>query len=249
MSLCQPYITRNDLVACGCPEADGATMTLAIQAASEMLYQKLPMFPGTCEATVRPCGTPGSPVAGWGFPWFPMRYGGQWINTGPCGCLMATDCGCKPYPRVNLGRQDIQSVTTVVIGADELPEEDYRLDGGKYLVRTDGAGWPCCQDLGKDIGEEGTWYVELVYGRPIPQAVKDAAAALATEYVKACIDDDSCRLPRRAQTIVKQGVSFVVLDDVMSLPEVAGVIAAYNPAGLTRAPRVFSPDVAKTLWP
>lgn len=249
MTLCTPYITRNDLAACGCPNASGVTMDANIQAASEMMYLKLgQQFPGACEATVRPCSQPGSIVGPWPYPWIPWRIGGEWVNTGLCGCNMATDCACNPYPRVNLGRQDIQSIVEVTINDAVLDPSAYRLDQKKYLVRTDGSGWPCCQNLAADSGE-GTWFVELTYGNPVPQAVKDATAILATEYVKACVDDASCRLPRGAQNIVKQGVSFIVLDDILSLPEVSAVIAAYNPDGLTGRPKVFSPDVASARWP
>lgn len=247
--ICTPYVTRNDLTNCGCPNADGATMDKQILAASEILYEKLGgRFPGACEATVRPCSQPGG-SSPWSYPWIPWRIGGEWVNIGgPCGCNLAYDCSCKPYPRVNLGRQDIQSIVEVTIDDVVLDEDSYRLDQHKYLIRTDGSGWPCCQDLAKDSGE-GTWFVELTYGNPVPQAVKDATAILATEYVKACVDDDSCRLPRGAQNIIKQGVSFIVLDDILSLPEVSAVIAAFNPAGLTGRPKVFSPDIATARWP
>jgi hypothetical protein len=249
MTLCTPYIDRNDLVQCGCPETDGVTMDFAIQSASEMMYLKLgQQFPGTCEATVRPCSQPVSSGGVWSWPWIPWRIGGEWVNTGACGCNRANDCGCKPYPRVNLGRQDIQSIEEVTIDDVALDPSAYRLDQRKYLVRTDGSGWPCCQDLAKNSGE-GTWFVELTYGNPIPQVVKDATAALATEYVKACVGDNSCRLPRKVQSVVKQGVSFVMLDDIMSLPEVSAVIDAYNPKSLIGAPKVFSPDVATARWP
>jgi hypothetical protein len=249
MTLCTNYIDRNDLAACGCPEADGATMDLAITSASEMLYLKLgQQFPGTCEATVRPCSQPAGVSGAWPYPYFPWRVGGEWVNTGPCGCNLANDCGCNPYPRVNLGRQDIQTIEAATIDDVVLDPSAYRLDQKKYLVRTDGSGWPCCQDLSKDSGT-GTWFVELTYGNPVPQSVKDAAATLATEYVKACVNDSTCRLPRKAQNVVKQGVSFIVLDDILSLPEVSAVINAYNPSSLVGPPKVFSPDTASARWP
>jgi hypothetical protein len=249
MVLCNNFVDRSDLAACGCPDTDGATIDTAITAASEMMYLKLgQQFPGTCTATVRPCSQPGAFVSPWPWPYIPWRIGGEWVNTGPCGCNLATDCSCRPYPRVNLGRDDIQTIVEVTIDDVALDPGAYRLDQGKYLIRTDGSHWPCCQNLAANSGE-GTWFVELTYGRPIPQAVKDATAALATEYVRACVGDAKCRLPRKVQNVVKQGVSFVLLDDIMSLPEVSAVIGAYNPRGLIAPPSIFSPDVATARWP
>jgi hypothetical protein len=260
VTLCTPWITETDLIACGCPEnADPGVLNLAIDTASELLYALTArQFPGTCTATVRPCSNPGSPYAFnwavWHYPWVALRVDGMWLNLGPCGCNMAADCGCAPYPRVNFGRSDILGVTEVTIDGDVLPATDYRLDQSQYLVRTDGGKWPCCQNLGLDLGEEGTWGVELTYGQEPPTPVTHAAAVLAAEFVKACTGGE-CRLPARTQTVTKQGVTIGFLDPFdfldrgrTGLFEVDLVITSYNPNGLARRGRVLSPELPRALW-
>ena len=87
--ICSPYLTPADLVECDCPQdASPQTIELAIQVASEIEYFLTgKQYPGECEATVRPCGNPGSPLGWsplfWSFPWVPLRIGGNWINHGP----------------------------------------------------------------------------------------------------------------------------------------------------------------------
>ena len=181
--ICTPYTTVTDLIACGCPDnADPDLLELSIDSASEILYGFTGrQYPGTCEATIRPCGTPGPRLSGWSFPWIPLKLGDTWLNVGACGCE-PTRCGCSTYPALNLGRSDIQTVESVTI--DDADFTDYRLDENRYLVRTDGGRWPCCQDLSADSGPN-TFIIELTYGRPIPQMLRMAAAELAAELVKA----------------------------------------------------------------
>ena len=249
--LCSPWISEADLVACNCPTASQVITSTAIDVSSEILYALTGrQYPGTCEATLRPCANGGSNVpVGWSYPWFPIRLGGQWLNIGGCGCHMARDCACNIYPRLNLGRTDIQSIVSVVIDDVVLDPAAYRLDSHRYLVRTDGDHWPCCQDLSLDSGV-GTWSVELTYGTPVPEALKFAASTLAMEYVKACIDDDTCRLPSRAVSVAKQGVTIELQDPAQFLdsgrtgiPEVDLAVHAFNPNGLTRQALVRSPEV------
>lgn len=255
MALCTSWVTGAELVACGCTSARPDTITLAAEAASEVLYNlTAQQFPGVCTELLRPCAAPGNPLVNWAtwpYPWVAMRIGGAWVNMGPCGCHQANDCSCSPYPRVNLGRTDVQSVDEVNIDGDFLPAEDYRLDSNQYLVRTDGSGWPCCQDLGRDAGEIGTWYVELTYGWPVPADLRLAARALASEYVKLCNDDDSCRLPRNATSAVRDGVSVQFIDVAASINsgqtglwEVDQAVMAHNPNRLNVPSAVWTPESA-----
>jgi hypothetical protein len=192
---------------------------------------------------------------GWAFPWYPIRSGGVWLNIGGCGCHIARDCACNSYPRLNLGRSDIQSVAEVLIDDVVLDPAAYRLDENRYLVRVDGAGWPCCQDLSLNSGE-GTWSVELVYGWPVPESLKRAAGVLATEFVKACTNDSTCRLPARTQSVAKQGVTIEMQDPQIFLDsgrtgiyEVDLAVKAFNPNGLNREAVVRSPEVRSAgLW-
>ena len=252
--ICSEWITETDLAVCNCSTSDPVLVANAIQASSEILYQLTGLqFPGTCEQVVRPCANSANPYGfnwtTWNFPWIPLRIGGSWINTGPCGCHMAR-CDCTTYPRVYLGRDDVQTVTEVTIDGDVLDPSAYRLDENQYLVRTDGSTWPCCQNLGSDLGETGTWGIELTYGWPVPQALQNAAASLAAEFINACTEGATCRLPPRTQQIVKQGTSITmagVLSEIeqglTGLTDVDMAIQAFNPNRLQRSPAVWSPEV------
>lgn len=256
MTLCTPWASILDFTACGGADDSGDIAELALESASEVLYALTGrQYPGTCEATLRPCANGGSNRPfGWTYPWFPIRVGGSWLNIGGCGCHTARDCACNPYPRVNLGRDDIQSITEVLIDDVVLDPGSYRLDSNHYLVRTDGEGWPCCQDLSLDSGV-GTWSIALTYGDPVPQYLVSAAAVYAMELVKACLGDSTCRLPKNVVSLVKQGVSMEFADSTLltggftGIPEVDIAIRAANPNGISRAAVVRSPEVRSVgVW-
>lgn len=253
--ICSPWITIEELDACCTTTATDQQKTDSIQAASEILYALSGrQFPGLCAETVRPCSggsaLPGFAWGRWTYPWIPLKTGNTWVNIGPaCGCHIAWDCACNGIPQVNLGRTDVTEVTGVFIDGTELNSSAYRLDEGRFLVRTDGNYWPCCQDLAKDIGETGTWHIELAYGTDPPQMGKNAAQKLACELAKACGGGD-CDLPERVTTLTRQGVSMTLIDpqDFLTegrtgLLEVDYFLTAVNPNSLARRSTVWSPEV------
>ena len=94
--ICTPWITSADLAACDCPDASADVVDTSIEAASEIMYALTGrQYPGVCTETLRPCGTTAGEPVGWPYPYYPVRTGGVWVNTGPCGCNMRT-CGCDP---------------------------------------------------------------------------------------------------------------------------------------------------------
>jgi len=254
--ICSPWATETELDACCTTTGTTQQKTDALQAASEILYALSGrQYSGSCSETLRPCSggsaLPGFSWGRWTYPWLPIRSGGSWVNIGPaCGCHIAYDCACSGIPQVNLGRSDVTAIYTVDIAGVPLNSSSYRLDEGRYLVRTDGEMWPCCQDLSKDIGEAGTWFIETEYGLAPPQMGKNAATKLACELVKACTGAD-CDLPQRVTNIARQGVSLTLLDpqDFLSegrtgMYEVDLFIKAVNPNGLSRRASAWSPEVA-----
>lgn len=253
--ICQPWATIEDLDACCQSTATDEQKTAAIQAASELLYALSGrQFSGSCSETVRPCSGgaafPGFSWARWSYPSYPVLSGGTWLNIGPaCGCHIAWDCACSGIPQVNLGRSDVTEILAVNIDGVTLSAANYRLDHGRWLVRTDGSQWPCCQNLSKDIGETGTWYIELLHGVAPPQAGVNAVTKLGCELAKACVGAD-CDLPERVTTVVRQGVSMLLLDPQTFLSdgrtglyEVDLFLAAVNPHGLARRASAWSPEV------
>lgn len=247
---CSPWATVSDLNACCESTASDAQKTSALDSASEVLYMLSgTQFPGACEETLRPCSggsaLPGFSWSRWTFPWVPVKNGSQWLNIGPaCGCHIAYDCACNGIPQVDLGRRDVTDIISVTIDGALLSSSSYRLDHGGLLVRTDGEMWPCCQDLSKDIGETGTWSINVEYGLAPPQVGVDAAVELACEIAKACVGED-CRLPPNVQSLSRQGVNLVMMNpgDLESLPLTSMFLQAYNPSKLTRRASVWSPEV------
>jgi hypothetical protein len=94
--------------------------------------------------------------------------------------------------------------------------------------------------------------VTYTYGSPPPAAGRAAARMLATELVKLYGNDDSCALPQRVTSVVRQGVSYTVLDNQDFIDELkTGIysidlfLRVANPDKARARSRVFSPDVPR----
>jgi hypothetical protein len=74
-----------------------------------------------------------------------------------------------------------------------------------------------------------------------------AAATLAGEIGKRCVGDPSCRLPSRVTNIVREGVSFTVIDSLKMLDEgrtgveVVDLWLTADKAGRKPRPGLFHP--------
>lgn len=131
---------------------------------------------------------------------------------------------------------------------------DYWLRGNR-LIRLNGGTWPACQDITAPIQPReghpdeaaGSFAVEYWRGTPVPPGGRRAVSILACELYKACIGDDSCRLPRGVTEIAREGITYTLMEpntDVLStLPEVAGWVASVNPRGMQEPSTVWSPDM------
>lgn len=176
-------------------------------------------------------------------------YSQSW---GECRCYMGTNIlgpiwdpsrgGHHELAAVRLPHPDVTSIVAVTI--DDVVFTGYRLDGA-WLARTDGRGWPLCQDR---------TVVTYLYGRPPPDAGRMAAVELALEFGRAACDspDRACRLPMRMQSISRQGISFEALDDLQYVQAgLTGIllvdmfIKSVNPYGRKQAATVWSPDTAR----
>jgi len=205
---------------------------------------------GPCPITVRPCGPwcADNGIAGyfWGGGTFiPYVVGGVWRNcwcgTGP-GC-----CDCQPSQQVYLPGP-VASVTSVTVDGAIIDPGTYRVDDGRWLVRTGGNVWPQCQDYDVDSGT-GTFIVTYTRGEAVPAYLLSAQGKYACEWAKACAGQD-CELPGRITTISRQNTVFT-LTDIDSLLErgltgiqsVDQLIALSNPNGLTHRMRLYSPDI------
>lgn len=204
---------------------------------------------GVCPVEVRPCFN--NPYNGFGVWWndgtfWPYNFNGTWYNAG-CGCFGRCCCQPLPYTQAWLPGP-VAGVSEVRVDGNLVDPSAYRIDDNQWLVRQDGDIWPICQDYNKANGLTGTWSVTYFRGTAVPASVLAAGGTLACEYAKACVGQD-CRLPGRIQSIIRQGVSITMVDveTVMRLGytgliEVDQIIRAYNPSGLARPLRVYSPD-------
>lgn len=209
---------------------------------------------GLCEVTARPCRRDcpeafttyrgASGVGSGGAPFEPVLVAGEWRNVacGACGDL----CSCDTVSSVRLPGP-VHDVVEVRVDGAVVPASAYRVDGHARLVRDDGGSWPRCQKLGVPEGAEGTWAVAYRWGVPVPAGGQVAAGMLACEMAKAWCRDSDCSLPRRVQTVTREGVTVAVLDAFEDLQAgrtgvwlVDSWVASINEA--KPRSRVYSPD-------
>lgn len=249
VSTCEPWATEADLCS-PCSEYESVMtedLPWALQAASDVLFRLSGrQFPGICQATVRPC----SRSRGDRWP-APAGWTGSW---GFCGCSRDDRCGCGSISSIALGGS-VEAVSEVKVDGEVLDAGAYRVDNHRWLVRTDGDAWPCCQRLDREDTELETFSVTYSYGRTPPPMGVRAAAVLACELAMACHDETvgQCRLPRSVSAITRQGVTMVITPaDVLApngkvgIHEVDLFIQAYNPSRLQRRATVLSPDTSPT---
>lgn len=253
-STCTPWATVDDLCDPCLSNYDTIPSDLLdhqLQVASDLLFMLSgKQFPGLCEMTVRPCAQK-SYYDAWAY-----RSSGYWgYPSFGCGCSVGR-CGCPKPSQITLGVQPIVSIKEVKVDGDVLDSSLYRIDDFRYLVRLrdpDGsyATWPCCQDILLPDTEPDTFSVTFIYGRTPPLAGIHAAAILACEFALACspVDGVECRLPKRVQSLSRQGVNMVLLDPMeflaagkLGIHEVDSFISAWNPHGLKRASGVYNVD-------
>ena len=220
------WTTPADVLAV-CPDAaDDEALAAAIALASSVLFELTgERWPGPQADVVRPC----SPLRGYATPG--SSYGpavalapdaAGMVNLGWCGCSHPDLCGCATPGLVALPGSPATSVERVTLDAAVLDATAYRLMG-QHLIRTDGAGWPCCQDWTAEGDQPGAFEVRYTWGADPPPAGQAAAAVLACELWKASPAAGpagaSCRLPKRVTTIARQGVQLTMLDPMSMFPE------------------------------
>lgn len=202
---------------------------------------------GVCPVIARPCRQPCNGLLNeWGYglpmgvPFFPVWDGGNWRNIS-CNCGPKCSWVAPNVVHLVSSGQPIQDVTEVVIAGEVLPDDQYKLEGD--LLYRIGADWPH-QDLTRPLDEPGTWSVTYTRGNPPPPGTAKLVGLLAQEFLAAC-SGGKCRLPRRVQSVSRQGVSYQMIDPTSILkegktgiPEIDLWLQAVNPHVIMQAPVV-----------
>lgn len=266
---CAPWATEADLCEpCNDYESElAAQLPDTLQMASDVLYQLSgSKYPGLCTDVVRPCAKPGPDIFNRGDPLLLLRHmPGTWYPAwGTCGCWAGGSCGLGGNREVLLPSRPVNAITKVLLDGVELTADvHYRLDDYKALVRLPDANgrpqhWPCCQRMDLASTEVGTWEVWYTYGLEPPPLGVRAAAVLACELAMACspsVSADKCRLPRRVQTVIRQGVTIVMAPSDFLDPrtgktgiwEVDLFLFGDKAAEATAGSTVFSPDTYRRV--
>jgi hypothetical protein len=231
---------------------------MALMAATEALWAKSGRRFGQATITVRPCSPyrGGAFAAGLEWPWLTAMLADTAWNLWPrfwllpIGCgLHNDDCGCTRVHRVHLGKTPISSVQQVMLDGEVFPPSSYRVDNWESLVRLDGDAWPYCQDMNLDDDQPGTWSVTFTYGATPPVLGQLACGEFAREIALAITRDKSCRLPKRVQSVTRQGVSatMISLQDMLNanltgLELTDQFILSTNPKGIQSRARIYRAD-------
>lgn len=244
---------------------DPAVQDIITRAATSYLWNWTRRQFGTCPVTIRPCREQcgegstyrGRSGANTNLPWYegwgplnPALIGGQWWNLGCGGSCNSDPCSCNYVPTVEMAGP-VASVSAVWLDGVLLDPSTYRVDNFKYLVRTDGADWPVCQNqLGDPQADNDTFEVTYNIGIAVPAGGQLAAGHLACQMAKAACGNANCQLPQRLQMVTRQGVQSMLLDSYSTLYQfgttglwlvdnwVASIMASNRQAGM----RVASPD-------
>lgn len=276
-STCSPWATIAD-VCSPCDEytMDALLLDDMLQVSSDILYELSGrQFAGICKDTVRPClrstnvdyGRPIRPPYPFGGPYGYWPAGANYGNPGS-GFWMTNRsdrAGGQVFPEITLGVYPIDQVLSIKIDGQDLPKvdpvtgaENWRVDDNRWLVRLadphtgSNPGWPGTQRMDLPDTEIGTWSVTLAYGTPPPPGGVKAAAYLGCQLALACQPESGakCQLPQRVTSLVRQGVSMVVLDPLAFLdkgrtgmPIVDYWLMSVNPRSIRRRSTVMSPDV------
>lgn len=257
------WATVDDLVAPCQPGAgdDQALMADALLGASTILYNLTgKIWSGESTDVIRPTAdhvvgaTSWAPYPAWAGPGIEAGYyawPGMW---GSCGCNRVDVCGAWSISEITLPGWPVTAVDEVKIDGLVLDPAHYRLQGRRQLVFVAGVGelrqgWPCCQDVTLAATETNTWQITYKWGVAPPPFWKDLAALLGCQLYLSMAPgrEKECRLPRRIQSLTRQGVTIAVIDNydifvrgLTGIPEIDMAISALR-YGSDSSPRVVVP--------
>jgi hypothetical protein len=171
----------------------------------------------------------------------PILDAGVWRNVSGCGGACTVDgMGAVTLPG------PVTNVVEVRVDGTAIDPSSWKVEGN-VLYRTNRREWPT-QDMSLPMGDPGTWSVHYQRGVQPPAGAAAMVGVLAKEFWAIC-SGGKCRLPKRWQTIQRQGVTITRADPTTSLtegvtglPEIDTWIKAVNPHQLVQPSMVVSPD-------
>lgn len=241
---CTPWCSTQDVLACDPDLSPSVCLTNAVESASEVLYELSGRtFDGWCQSTIRPCQNTGCWGGGWGTQ---ILSRGHIIWNGRGWMQNDEPCSCGGWLQKVKLPGIAQSVVRVMINGSVLAPSAYRLDPDNTLIRTDGGGWPICQNMNVAGDAQGAFEIIYQHGYAPNQSARDAAAALAREFCLACLGG-ACALPSGVVEIVRQGIKVTRVATIWEgcntgIPLVDAFLAAYG----STPTYVFSPDTYPT---
>lgn len=138
---------------------------------------------------------------------------------GFCSCQRGRDTGCTRLPEIRLPRGPVMDPTKVTVRIDGVTyvstDGVFRIDDHRWLLRVDGDGWPCCQNLLLDDSHVHTFSVAYPWGVAPDEGGVMAAASLGYELALAYTGDaagKACRLPKRITHMTRGQTSIALLD-------------------------------------
>lgn len=200
---CSPWCDWDDVLLClsGTTKTKLEALAPAIQeewiaVATEILYNLSGRnYPGTCSSTRNVCRS--------------------------CLCGLGISCCCRNRNVLDLDLGDdwpVARVTNVIIdGVTLTAGTDYRVDDWRWLVRLPADGsepWPTASDLADPSAFQVSWE----WGQEPPRTGVRACALFVSEFAKECAGDD-CTLPERVTTVVREGVTYTIMDSMKMIDE------------------------------
>jgi hypothetical protein len=257
----EPYIC-DDCCNLDFDALDPSLRMMAAQWAANFLYTATGRQYGGCPRTYRPCRENCAPgpnccggYAGTGVARpYKLVNSLDWVNIS-CGVCRGK-CGCSEVSEVYL--PGVSQVLNVRLdGVDYDPCGMVAVYDDARIVRIDGGRWPVCQELGRLDGP-GTWSITVLEGKCPPAGVELITGTLMCEFLKACLQKNDCRLPRRIQTLTRQGVTIGFNDRFENLAdmrtgiwEIDAWIEQARYAGAA-TPSIVSPELVQQTeltWP
>lgn len=169
-----------------------------------------------------------------------VDYGDGWFISRASGFANAVELPGHP----------VVDIVAVTIDGNALPPGSWTIVDDRYLVRADGASWPMTQRLDLPPGSVGTWSIAYTWGTEPPPEGRLAARVMSEQLRLALAGDEACRLPKRLQTMTREGLSMAILDPFQFLDggkfglyELDVFVMAVNPDHVTRPAKVLNPDL------